>query len=550
MKNKKILCYAWAVLICLSIASCGPEKEPVPETPDTPTPEVPNDPAEKPDTNVTEKPDTTETPDVPETPPFKLKVYDVTSVMATVEVEPEDKTAPYYMDILPEGDFLQTLEYGFDDYMAWFLENMMKQTGQSLDEVVTMISSHGNDGFIVTTLNPESKYYAVAVGIGEDGMTTTDVVSQEFTTSARIVSENTFGISISEITAATAIVNVETANDDPYILTIEPYSTTMDLDDEELTEYIIQNNMAWGGLQAMTYTGDAELEHLGKAGWEYEAIAFGYEDGAPTTDVTRVLFTMDDGSSTQDCTFEFGQEFDTFNMHLSVKPSDNSVVYVTNVISTEELAALEAECTSREEALAKNLELLIEELIADCGSRARVIELISLMESQSYSLKYKPSTEYIQWAVPIDQDGYPTAGFSCSEPFTTPAEVVSSASLTLKEYKVFNGTELAAIDPGRFKTAKGYAVVDMTVEASEDAVSWWSYIAMENLTDRPKETIIKNLHGAPTQPNLTRQVILAFWGTNTIMGVAQDAEGNYGELLLEVVNLSEDKTLPANAFQF
>jgi len=512
-------------------------------------------PQEKPtDQERPSEEDTTATPDTPEKPdssditdgvPFKLKVYDISSVMATVEVEPLDKFAPYYMDILNDSDFQEATEHGFDDYMKWLLEHMSNTTGKSGKDVIDMISSYGNDGFILTTLTPETKYHAIAVGIGSNGMTTTEVISQEFTTLARIVSDNIFEISADDITPSTATVNVKTANDDPYILTIEPYSTTKDISDENLATYIIQSNMAWGGLEQMTYNGDSSHEHLGKSGWEYEVIAFGYQDGAPTTDVTRFRFIMEEGNIiTSSCTFEFSHEFDYFNMHLSVTPSDNTVVYVTNVLATSELARLMKDGKSKEEALKENLENLIESLVKDLGSRSQAIELISLMDQESFSLKFDYSTEYIQWAVPVDQDGHPTAPFRCSEPFTSPAEVVSDATINVGRYKVYNGTLLAGLYPDRFKNAKGYAVVDLTVQVNSAAESWWSYIAMGDLSAYKKETIIKNLQIAPTQPNAVQQYILAYWGVNTIFGIAQDADGLYGEPLLEVIHLSEDNVSP------
>ncbi len=488
-------------------------------------------------------------PEDQDDPPFTLKVYDISSVSATVEVEPLDQESAYYMDILSDKDYSQTVKYGFDDYMAWLLESLSEQNGKSTEEIVEMISSYGNDGFISTTLKPESKYYAVAVGIDEEGMTTTEVVAQEFTTLAIEESANKLDITVSGITASSATVSVTATNNDPYIVAIEPTSAIEGMSDSELIDYIIQSNLAWGGLEQMTYNGNMDIEHLGKAGWEYEVIAFGYTNGLTTTDVLRHRLNMEDGGDPSACTFEFTHDFDTFNMYLEAVPSDNSVVYVGNVISTSDLESLTEIEGSREDALKANLEMLIEEMIEDCGSRARVIDLISLMGPLDYSLKFEPETEYRQWVVAVDQNGNPVADFICSEPFMSPAEVMSDASLTLKEYTWYNGTELAELYPDKFKNAKGYAVVDMTVEASEASENWWSYVALEDLTDRSREVIIKNLLNAPTEACLTRQLVVAYWGVNTIMGIAQDAEGTYGPLLLEVVELTKDGAADAADFQ-
>lgn len=478
--------------------------------------------------------------------PFTLKVYDITSVSATVEVEPYDTDAPYYMDIITASDFAQAQKYGFDDYMTYLLETMEANTGKSRQEVIEMISSYGNDGFIVTSLTPETEYVAVAVGINETGMTCTEVIYETFTTPEPAVSGNVLEISSSDITATAATINVTASNEDPYILAIEPSNCINGLTGEELADYIIQSNIAWGGLAQMTYTGNQQIEFEGKAGWNYSVIAFGYEGGAVTSDVTVYEMTMGEGGDPASCTFDFGFEVSEWEMHLNINPSVNDVVYICNIVKKSDLDVLTDVTGSEQGALAECLETLIEEMIADCGSRERVVDLISIMGGQGFNIKYAYETEYVQWAVPVDQDGNPTAAFSVSEVFKTPAEEKSDASLSLVSYRVFDGTELAALRPSEFKGAKGYAVVELIVEPSETADKWWSYIAMDDLTDRTEQTIIKNILMAPTQEGATRQYIVSFWGTNTIMGVAQDAEGKYGPLLLEVIELDQDNVTPAS----
>ena len=478
--------------------------------------------------------------------PFVVKVYNVSSVSATVEIQPFDTESPYYMDIMPASDFEQAQKYGFDDYMTYLLETLGAQTGKGRNEVIEMISSYGNDGFIVTTLKPESRYYAVAVGINDSGMTTTDVVYEEFTTLKQAMSDNVLEITASGITSTHSKINVKVSNGDPYILAIEPTNCMAGLGGEAIADYIIQSNIAWGGLEQITYTGDQQIEFEGKAGWEYSIVAFGYQGGVVTSDVTVYEFTMGEGGNPASCTFNFGFEAEKWEMYLNVEPSMNDVVYICNIVKKTDLDVLTDATGNKHEALNECLETLIEELIADCGSRERVVDLISMMGSQQFNIKYEYATEYVQWAVPVDQDGNPTADFSVSEVFMTPAEEKSDASLSIVSYRVFNGSELATLYPSDFKVAKGYAVVELIVKPSESAVKWWSYIALDDLTSYPEQTIIKNILQAPTDEGMTRQLIVSFWGTNTIMGVAQDANGKYGPLLLEVVQLDKNNVTPAS----
>lgn len=479
--------------------------------------------------------------------PFTLKVSDISSVSATVEVQPFDTGSPYYMDIITASNFEQAQQYGFDDYMAFLLETLETQTGKSRQEVVEMISSYGNDGFIVTTLRPETDYYAVAVGIDESGMTTTDVVYEAFKTLEQIESGNLLEITTSDVTATTSKINVIATNDDPYILAVEPTNCLAGLDNDAIAEYIIQSNIAWGGLEQITYTGTQQIEFEGKAGWKYSVIAFGYQGGAVTSDVTVYELAMGEGGDPASCTFDFGFDTEEWEMYLDVKPSMDDVVYICNIVKKSDLDVLTDLTGSEQKALNECLETLVEEMIADCGSRERVIDLISMMGNQQFNIKYEYDTEYVQWAVPVDQDGNPAAEFSVSKVFRTPEATKSDASLSLVGYRVFNGTDLAALYPSEFKVAKGYAVVELEVKPSESAVWWRSYIAMDDLTDRTEQTIIKNIMMAPTQDGLTKQYIVSFWGVNTIMGVAKDADGKYGPLLLEVINLDENNVTPATA---
>lgn len=517
-------------MLGIAIVSCTPHSPEDPGKTDSPQEEIPDIPQDE----------------TPEEELFKIKVYDISAVSATVEVEPLDPDSPYYIDIIDDSDFQQATKYGFDDYMSWLLETLENQTGQSRKEVVEMISSYGNDGFIHTTLTPETRYHAFAVGIGEDGMTTTEVYSIAFDTLEEVYSDNILTITPEVSSATHASIGIEASNDDTYLFTVESADAVEGMSDKQLADYIIQSNIAWGGLEQMTYSGSQDIEWEGKAGWDYVAVAFGYSNGSVTTEISKTGFSMLEGGDPDACDFEFGYDFDSFQMHLTITPSDNSVVYISNYIEKTDMEILEIESGSREKALAECLDLLIEDMIEDCGSRARVIDLISVMGEQTFSIRFKPSTEYIQWAVPVNQNGTPIGNFRCSEVFRSPEEVISDASLTLKSHTCYNGSELAELYPATFKNAKGYAVVELVVEPSESAVQWWSYVALEDLTDRSREVIIKNLVNAPTEPNLTRQFVIAYWGVNTIMGVAQDKDGTYGPLMLEVVDLKKEEAASAS----
>ncbi len=480
----------------------------------------------------------------PSEAPFTIDVKDVTATMVTVEVTPLDPKAGYYMDVLSEPNYLEAQRSGIDSYLLWMMSDLTEGAGLTMEETMKLITSYGNDGFYLTTLKPDMNYYAIAVGINEQGLSTTEVVTVPFRTLPAPQSDNQIDVTISGPEEGVFTVGVTTTNDDPYVITSYPSTVTASFSDEEIAPWVIANNMAWGAIEQITFTGDRTYRESGKSGWTYEVIAFGYANGLPTTPVIRKSYTMPESGDPTACTFDMQLEFEDFDMISTVRPSDNSVVYIHDVMEEAYYEAIVAQYGSSEEALKANLEAMIESYIAEVGTRAQVVEMITTMGPLHFDMRYKATTEYRQWSVPVDCDGKPTASFSIGEKFLSPKEVNSTAELKLKSWTCYNGTDLYNLDPEKYKGFKGFAAVAIEVEPSSDAAEWWSYIALEDLTDRARVTIINNLLMAPTEKNLTSQLIACYWGTNTIMGVAKDDLGNYGPLLLEVIELSKENATP------
>lgn len=480
----------------------------------------------------------------PSEAPFTIDVKDVTATMVTVEVTPLDPKAGYYMDVLSEPNYLEAQRSGIDSYLLWMMSDLTEGAGLTMEETMELITSYGNDGFYLTSLKPDMNYYAIAVGINEQGLSTTEVVTMPFRTLPAPQSENQIDVTISGPNEGVYTLDVTTTNDDPYVITTYPKIITEELSNEEIASWVIANNMAWGAIEQITFTGNQTLRESGKPGWEYEVIAFGYSAGLATTPTIRLGYTMPEGGDPAACTFDMNLTFEDFDMIARVTPSDNTVVYVSDVMEEAYYEAIVAQYGSSEEALKANLEAMINSYIVEVGSRAQVLEMITTTGSLRYQMRYKATTEYRQWCVPVGPDGKPTAPFSIGEKFMSPEEVNSTAELKLKSWTCYNGTDLYNLDPEKYKGFKGYAAVAIEVEPSADAVEWISYIALEDLTDRARATIINNLKMAPTEKNLTSQLIACYWGTNTIMGVAKDEAGNYGPLLLEVIELSKENATP------
>lgn len=487
-------------------------------------------------------------PQNPQESLFEITVQNVKAVMAEVSVEPRDRTMTYYADVLNDADFQLAMERGFDDYLQWYIGVLMTDYNLSYDGVIEMITSVGHENFTLMSLEPETRYHALAVGIDSEGYVTTSVESVAFTTEPAEVSENTFEVTITENSHFGATVSVDTSNEDNFIFSVEPAILLEGKSDEQIAEEIISGGLAWGGIVEMIHQGDYTEEVMDcKPGWDYEAICFGYSNGLATTAIKRVPFSTLPAGDPTACTFEMTAEFEPFQTQISIMPSDDTVVYIADLIEEEYLKILVEEFGSQERALAENLEAMIDFYDEELGGRGAAVNLITTCGRVDFPYTHKPEQEYHIWAAMVDQEGNLLAPVVLGEKFRTPEEQIADARLTLKGWTCFDGDELYKLDKEAFANAKGYAVLYTEVEPSEGAAEWIYYAAYGDLTGYSRRTLINNLMIAPTEKNLTEQMIVCYWGVNTIWGMAMDAEGHYGEVFTEVVELSKENATPVPA---
>lgn len=476
---------------------------------------------------------------------FTITVQNIKAVMAEVSVDPKNPKMTYYTDVLNDADFQQAMERGFDDYLQWYIAKLMTDYSLSYNAVIEMITSLGHEDYTLTTLRPESLYHAVAVGIDADGYVTTEVVSKAFTTDKAVVSENRFEVQIAQESHFGAAITVTPSNDDSYLVSVEPAIMLEGKTDEEIASEIISGGLAWGGIEELLHTGPyAWEEQECKPGWDYEVVIFGYESGLPTTPVQRIPFSTLEAGDAAACTFEMTAEFAPFDTHITITPSDRTVVYIADVIEEEYLQTLIAEFGSEERAMAENVAAMIDFYAGELGSRAASVDLITTTGRVAYDMTHKPECEYRIWAAVVDQHGELRAPVCVGEKFRTPEEQIADAHLTLKGWTCYDGDELYKVDKEAFAGAKGFAVLYAEVEPSESAAEWYYYAAYGDLTDYSCKTLINNLLIAPTEKNLTEQWIVCYWGVNTIWGMALDAEGHYGETFTQVVELSKETATP------
>lgn len=191
---------------------------------------------------------------------FRVSVSDISVTRAIIDVEPSDKTVPYYFDVIA-ADRLAAA-----DSPAAALEELMaegiayfRSQGYSLEDAIKELRSVGNDGIDLEygTLKALTKYSVVAGGIDEWGRVNTEVATKEFTTQAVSPSDNTFSIAVEEITAIGAMVTVTPTNNDPYYAAVFEAAGLEGRTDAEIVAAVEQT----GSIDWQTRTGKGELDY-------------------------------------------------------------------------------------------------------------------------------------------------------------------------------------------------------------------------------------------------------------------------------------------------
>ena len=287
--------------------------------------------------------------------PFAISVTEITSNSAYVSVVPTDNET-YYFDII-EKEYLD--QYADKSVFVAELIAEMKELYESYGYTLADALSSGADGYLYDgDLPADTEFYAYAVGISADGTITTAMVLKEFKTLENgngggnddIVSDNTFNISVSNITANSAQVNVTPSNNDTYYFDIidkvilDQYANKKDFASEvvsmvqELYEsygYTLADALSSG---AVGYFYDGDLD----ANTEYYAVAFGVSsNGAITTDVTTKLFkTLESGGNddvVSNNTFNISVSNIAANSAQVDVATSNSDTYYFDVIEKEYL---------------------------------------------------------------------------------------------------------------------------------------------------------------------------------------------------------------------
>ena len=398
----------YGLLLSIAIALVGCKSTPeVPPTPNEPIDPV--DPIEKPD--------------------FVIEVNSITDTSVEFTITPEDEQMTYIAMMTTKkyfDEFEDDEAYIMDD-LLW-LDDAAYEAGVELSEYLEGVLKKGVVNDMQDKLDPATEYIVYAFGLTHNGIVTTPLYKQAFTTLATELTELSFDISISDIGYDTATINV-TPNNDKAIYFVNAFSYEdyeyYGGDASAFTEHLTQLRNYYYSLGA---TADQMVANLGfvgtrslpieelEVGTKYMAYAIGIDERFIANSEATVVEFETLAVEASDLTFEV-ELTDIAYDHIegSVTPSNNEETYICSIQSASALEFSESE------------EAFMESIIADIKAWGNIEDSLrkGVMSLNSIS-GLQAESDYV--IVCFGYNGAPTTAPHITH-FTTPAATGNSEDL-------------------------------------------------------------------------------------------------------------------------
>ena len=98
-------------------------------------------------------------------------------------ITPKSKYIKYYFDVL-RADYYRVYheQYGFQRFINATINALTTKENISTDEALSTLLSMGNATYDFNSLDPDTEYYVVVIGLDINGRITTEVYSKSFNT--------------------------------------------------------------------------------------------------------------------------------------------------------------------------------------------------------------------------------------------------------------------------------------------------------------------------------------------------------------------------------
>ena len=490
---------------------------------------------------------------------FEIDVTDIGLTQARVSVKASDKDGMFFMNVF---SMQQYQEWGGDQTAfanhAAALVDYYATMGRTLEEIVTNLSSVGEDAMVFDGLTADTEYMAYAVGIDENFFLNTSPAIVKFTTSQAVQSENTFTIDITGATFCSVQGTVTPSNEDPFICAIQP-KTQLDLygSDEEIMYELVATYDKWGALGDVLYAGETvNLEDISSLSpeTEYAVICFGW-DGAPTTPLARAEFkTAAAGGNprAQELTFTLSDIIhNKVTVHITPKLG---LYYFYDCMPVSLLNEYTASAGSEDEAICRFIDERIDygAEFFNCTRKEYLEDMGAAIGKQKWTFTgLEQDTEYLIVAATVEMNIGKIAlrkPFR-SDVFRTTILIESDAAVTFHIDRYYDGTELAELDPSQFSKCRGMVMVPYKIIPNESAAHWrttFTYGEFASWAER--DDILIELDYQSDNDKTVGYAVVHYDQIVSFLAMAENAEGYTGPFTIYEFKAVKGGASPAREF--
>lgn len=472
---------------------------------------------------------------------FDFEVSELTRSTAVITITPSNDTVDYFFDVTDKDtyDKYAEMENGMAQYFADRYAQEMKTTGMDFYWLIghrTLLHT-GEEDVTQWGMMGGRTYYMIACAVDEYGQIISDFGTDSLTTPPVELSDMTFEVTISDITAGGATFNVVPSNDqDPYLPVPFPASEIAELSDDQVI-VSAQEKMGLSFDYSRRSGSSNDRDQTLLPDTDYMLTVFGY-DGGRTTDVKRVPFRTLAAGDPADCQFNIAVEpLPGGEAHLVITPSDGSVSYLYQYVPASEFTT----AADLVEARKREIEATVQSLI-DSGSAVTVATWVRGLSMRGTLdtpvVNLQPDTEYVVCAYAVNEDAS-NASEVAEARFTTLSVDIGAGMLQIAYDKFFDGNQILALNPDAPEMFKDGCIFPVTITPNEDAVHWYVFMFWGDVTNASVLTdmiIINSIMGQEKRIDDAREYdFRTAWVSGrdesvlmTVCGVAVDAEGKYG----------------------
>lgn len=462
----------------------------------------------------------------PEVKHFTITVDNITAGTCVLNILRDDPDQGYYYAVV-KNSYFQTLGNDFQTRAKAYLQGQVdfyiSEMGTSEEQAIayTIVTEDVVDDEI-DYLYGATDYIVIAGYVDEKAQVAGDFEYLEFSTVTPDPSNNTFQISIDNVSARSVSYSVTPSIDDePYALVVERVADYAGLSDEEIAHSLIHDKYSY----FIDYAeGEASRTAEISAGTEYAVYVFGLDSShsVATTALYKEVFTSgkagDPSKMTISVEFASGA-VNGYKLDYTVTPSDESIDYFVQLI--DDSWTVEAFTKSYKERILeglKNIEGMdLSTYLGFMSTHGVYHSDETVCPGQKYKVAVLP-VDVANAELPYD------AIFS--ETYTAVAPSEGTATLEVAWDKYYDGDAIVELNSA-YSHLAGKCVFPVTVKNNTGATFYYNVFKDDGET-YSKEGIIYKLvsKGYSWEADLE----MPFDTDGVIYAVAVDADGNPGPI--------------------